>query len=245
MCSFDNHPDLKKCEMCETSRESYSNISEAIGGNNNAVQPYMFYPVPVFFANHPNQAMAMLDNGFFPPSNFPDHFLSAATNNPFIPVFALDNRTNDGFMPCGIMSNGFVTSDLGSNGFVTSDLGSNGFVTSDLGSNGFVTSDLGSNGFVTSDLGSNGFVTSDLGSNGFVTSDLGSNGFVTSDLGSNGFPTNHSLPINDYNTNRVFELNDNGNNDRSDNHRSSVTTLCLSPSSCSSHTHCYCHKNQK
>lgn len=197
MCSFDNHPDLKKCEMCETSRESYSNISEAIGGNDDALPPYMFYPVPVFFANHPNQAMAMLDNGFFPPPNFPAHFLSAATNNPFIPVFALDNRTNGG----SVANNGSVT-----NG---------GFMT-----NG---------GSVT-----NG---------GFVPCGVMSNGFVTSALRSNSSPTNHSLPINDYSTNRGFDLNDNGNSGPSDTRRSSVTTLSLSPSSCSSHTHCYCHKS--
>lgn len=46
-------------------------------------------------------------------------------------------------------------------------------------------------------------------------------------------------------TNYISRDYDNNQNSGED-HRSSVTTLvsCLSPSSCSSHTHCYCHKDK-
>lgn len=85
-CSFDNFPALKKCEICETPRQSYSNLSEAIGGNQ-----FMFCPIPLFFANDPTFASATNTNFDMIQGDFYHE------TNPFIdyvPLYALDNRTN-------------------------------------------------------------------------------------------------------------------------------------------------------
>lgn len=74
LCSFDNFPALKKCEMCETPRQSYSNLSEAIGGNQ-----FVFYPIPVFY----QQTVTAVDNNI---SHQLDNF--GNVTNPHIDYYA-------------------------------------------------------------------------------------------------------------------------------------------------------------